>query len=110
MHDKEIKAMARALCCCQGMCCVADKNPAACKCHMYQHDAIAALSALLAARPDAAAVLSGEAVAVPREATDEMLDAHWAQTGESREMRHRTHALMRRHYRAMLAASPYTNG
>lgn len=53
----------------------------------------------------------GEPVAwklVPVELTEAMLDAYWAQTGESREMRSRTHAYMRRYWSAMLAAAPAT--
>ncbi|MDO6966930.1 hypothetical protein [Rhizobium alvei] len=43
---------------------------------------------------------------VPLEPTEEMLDAYWKLTGESKEMRARTHAYMRRYYKAMLAAAP----
>lgn len=45
-------------------------------------------------------------VMVPVEPTEDMLDASWEQTGESREMRERTHARFARHYRAMIAARP----
>jgi hypothetical protein len=45
---------------------------------------------------------------VPVEPTEAMLDAYWTQTGESKEMRSRTHAYMRRYYRAMLAAAKET--
>ncbi|APX66301.1 hypothetical protein AV944_11180 [Sphingomonas sp. LK11] len=43
---------------------------------------------------------------VPVEPTEAMLDAYWKQTGESKEMRSRTHAYMRRYWSAMLAATP----
>lgn len=49
---------------------------------------------------------SAQGKLVPVEPTDEMLDAYWEQTGESREMRARTHAYMRRYWSAMLTASP----
>lgn len=45
-------------------------------------------------------------VVVPREPTEAMLDAYWRQTGESTEMRTRTHAYMRRYWSAMLAVFP----
>jgi hypothetical protein len=41
---------------------------------------------------------------VPVEPTEAMLDASWKQTGESKEMRPRTHHHYARHYRAMLNA------
>lgn len=43
---------------------------------------------------------------VPEVPTEEMLDAYWHQTGESKEMRSRTHAYMLRYYPAMLSSSP----
>jgi len=43
---------------------------------------------------------------VPKVATEEMLDASWALTGESSHMRSRVHSRMNRHYNAMLAAAP----
>jgi len=46
---------------------------------------------------------------VPVIPTEEMLDAYWDQTGESREMRARTHVSMRRYYAAMLAVAPLAN-
>lgn len=55
--------------------------------------------------PPAAEVTEGWQL-VPKEPTEEMLDAYWHQTGESKEMRSRTHAYMRRYYSAMLSASP----
>jgi hypothetical protein len=70
-------------------------------------DAIKALAALCEARPDVAAVLQGDAVVMPLEASEQMLDAHWEQTGESEAMRPRTHAYMQRYYRAMVAVSPH---
>lgn len=53
----------------------------------------------------ASAALKGGMVLVPREPTEAMLDAYWHQTGESREMRERTHAYMRRYWEAMLTAA-----
>lgn len=70
-------------------------------------DAIKALAALCEARPDVAAVLMGDAVVMPPEASEQMLDAHWEQTGESVAMQPRTQAYMRRYYRAMVDVSPY---
>lgn len=61
------------------------------------------LAAAIAAMPP---VLPEGWVAVPRELPEAMLDAYWAQTGESREMRLRIHAYMRRYWSAMLAAAP----
>ncbi|WCA57816.1 hypothetical protein G6M16_008930 [Agrobacterium tumefaciens] len=43
---------------------------------------------------------------VPKEPTDEMLDAYWAQTGESELMRSRVHSRAKIHYEAMLATAP----
>ena len=75
----------------------------------YVAPAVEFLTALCAARPDVAAVLKGEAVAVPREATDAMasrvngtcvtvtIDGTWAVT---RQEAKRIHA-------ALVAASPY---
>ena len=54
--------------------------------------------------------LQAEGMAVvPVIPTEEMLDAYWDQTGESREMRARTHVSMRRYYAAMLAVAPLAN-
>jgi hypothetical protein len=39
-----------------------------------------------------------------------MLDAYWRQTGESKEMRTRTHNYMRRYWSKMLAAAPPAPG
>jgi hypothetical protein len=47
-----------------------------------------------------------EWVLVPREPTEKMLDGYWHSTGESREMRSRTHARGQRIYADFLAASP----
>lgn len=50
----------------------------------------------------------GSAIAIldlMREPTDAMLDAYWRQTGESKEMRSRTHAYMRRYFSAMINAA-----
>lgn len=49
-------------------------------------------------------------VMVPREPTEAMLDAYWTQTGESKEMRARVHAYMRRYWTAMLSAAPTPKG
>lgn len=64
------------------------------------------VEALCAARPDVAALLAGEAVAVPREATPEMLNAarEWAITKYGRGIGQDAAIGC---YRAMLAASPY---
>jgi hypothetical protein len=43
---------------------------------------------------------------VPKEPTDEMLDTYWHYTGESKEMRARTHTSARRFWSEMLSASP----
>lgn len=65
-------------------------------------DAILAFAAL-----DSRAGDAGEGwKLVPVEPTEAMLDAYWKQTGESKEMRSRTHAYMRRYWSAMLAATP----
>jgi hypothetical protein len=50
----------------------------------------------------------GDYVVVPREPTEEMLDAYWHQTGESAEMRQRTKSYARRYYIAMLNAASRT--
>lgn len=55
-------------------------------------------------------VKPAEWVLVPREATEEMLDAYWHSTGESREMRSRIHARGQRIYADFLAASPSPEG
>jgi len=47
---------------------------------------------------------------VPIEPTEAMLDASWKLTGESKEMRARVHDRYKRHYQAMLAATPPTEG
>jgi hypothetical protein len=103
-HDpKLIEAMARAMCqhalgpkqCpCWGKAFkCADAHPG--------EQATAALTALCQARPDVEAVLKGEAVAVPREATEKQL--HAALKGGPDE-----HAeLLSSIYRNMAAASPY---
>ena len=113
-----IEAMARAMCqqalgpkqCpCWGKAFkCADAHPS--------EQATAALTALCAARPDVAALLAGEAVAVPREATPEMCASFvtgqydpidreaCAQAGIFPKAEHEW-AFMG--YRAMLAASPY---
>jgi hypothetical protein len=51
-----------------------------------------------------------EWVLVPREPTEKMLDGYWHSTGESREMRSRTHARGQRIYADFLAASPSPEG
>lgn len=58
------------------------------ECHRIsaRGQALAALAALRAARPDVAAVLSAEAVAVPKVATPEMIDAT-GYVGRDNEMR-----------------------
>lgn len=43
---------------------------------------------------------------VPKQPTEEMLDAYWGQTGESEAMRSRVHARAKIHYHVMLAAAP----
>ena len=45
------------------------------------------------------------AIQAMREPTDEMLDAFWNQTGESREMRSRVHSRARRYHEAMIDAA-----
>lgn len=45
------------------------------------------------------------AIAAMREPTEGMLDGSWHQTGESKEMRARTHHHYRRHYQAMIDAA-----
>ena len=74
------------------------------------HDAVdAALTALCTARPDVAAVLRGEAVVVPREATRIMLNRgmeayiKWSEAIESQCLDEKEVAGI---YRDMLAASP----
>lgn len=70
MHDpKLIEAMARATCCPDGC------EVIGCRGRLYVPEATAALTALCTLRPDVAAVLSGEAVVVPRIATWEMCEA-----------------------------------
>lgn len=44
------------------------------------------------------------AIEAMREPTEDMLDASWKLTGESREMRARVHASVRRHHAAMIDA------
>jgi hypothetical protein len=51
-----------------------------------------------------------EAVVVPVMPSEAMLDAYWHQTGESREMRSRTHASMCRYYSAMLSPEALGGG
>ena len=55
-----------------------------------------------------AAIKANGFAVVPVEPTEGMLDASWKQTGESKEMRARTHAHYARHYRAMIAATQDT--
>jgi len=43
---------------------------------------------------------------VPVEPTTEMLDGYWKATGESKEMRSRTHSYGTRYYAAMISAAP----
>lgn len=45
------------------------------------------------------------AIEAMREPTEEMLDAFWNQTGESREMRSRVHSRARRYHEAMIDAA-----
>ena len=66
--------------------------------HLFEPMARAALAALAAARPDVAVVLDGEAVAVPRVATAEMVAAPGYE-GRDNEMRGI--------FWLMSAASPY---
>lgn len=68
----------------------------------WEPEAAAALAALRAARPDVAAVLDGEAIAVPREATWEMVRAAGYRPQPDPEP-----LMYPAIYRAMLAASPY---
>lgn len=72
---------------------------------LYAYDATAALTALCAARPDVAAVLKGEAVALPKAPTDAqwnhiaaVLDAHPASLLMERQ---------RRWWPDLVSASPY---
>lgn len=86
-------------------CC----KPGRCKKPLnYADEATAALTALCTTCPDVAALLAGEAVAVPREATHEMIkagrnrpyreeDTHIDYTDRNTELT----------WEAMLAASPY---
>lgn len=46
-----------------------------------------------------------KAIEAMREPSEEMLDAYWHQTGESKEMRLRTHAYMKRYFAAMIDAA-----
>ena len=114
MHDpKLIEAMARAICCPGNLSCNCSSMSLA-----WRPEATAALTALCTLRPDVSAVLRGEAVVVPREATTEMLLAPlhvglpWDQRDPlgalpgHRVMESRVD-LRPTIYRAMLAASPY---
>jgi hypothetical protein len=114
-HAALVEAMARGMCghdlewrdcttaCLQAMACAGDIGA-------IEHDmdkARAALYALRTARPDVAALLDGEAVAVPREATTEMMNAYVRGLVEAEDP---TEIGQRRAsgYRAMLAASPWS--
>lgn len=68
----------------------------------------AALTALCAARPDVAALLAGEAVAVPKEPTEALIQAWNANVVVNIDDRVTSYSEARG-YRAMLAASPYAN-
>ena len=71
---------------------------------------IVALGALCASRPDIAAILRGEAVAVPREATKEMLIAAAVVDNNAYAGGAQHGADDESIYYAMLAASPYARG
>lgn len=71
---------------------------------LYRKAATTALTTLCAARPDVAALLRGEAVAVPREATEAMETAGFTRVFQPGETWRKC---ARDTYRAMLAASPY---
>jgi len=45
-------------------------------------------------------------VMVPKEPTQDMVDAYWTQSGESREMKDRTLIRSLRYYEAFLVAAP----
>jgi len=113
MHDpKIVEAMARAIepLAFNAVLRVQNKDWFPGTIPLSEEQAAAALAALCTLRPDVAAVLRGEAVAVPREATDAMasrvngtcvtvtIDGTWAVT---RQEAKRIHA-------ALVAASPYT--
>lgn len=125
MHDKEIEAMARAMrgddtlmlesrgLSCTDVCggdlkCVKRGLPR-CDIQTTQSTRAAhiALTALCTSRPDLAAVLRGEAVAVPREATDAMALAALDRSPEPRQPASPVWQLYADIYRAMTAASPY---
>lgn len=74
---------------------------------LSEEQAAAALTALCAARLDVAAVLRGEAVAVPREATESMALAALNRSPEPHQPASPVWQLYADIYRAMTAASPY---
>ena len=75
-------------------------------CEAHKADAYQEADAALAALDSRAGDAREGWKLVPVEPTEAMLDAYWKQTGESKEMRSRTHAYMRRYWSAMLAATP----
>lgn len=106
-HDtpEAIEAMARAMCICEGECFETRHGMMHGPCEAQPVDATAALTALCSLRPDVAAVLRGEAVALPKTPTD----AQWDHISASLDA-HPASLLMERQRRwwpDLVAASPY---
>lgn len=101
MHDpKLIEAMARATCCPDGC------EVIGCRGRLYVPEATAALTALCTLHPSVAAIISGEAVAVPREHAEPMRHA-LRESFETTPLDEAWQFRVQRWWAAMLVASPY---